>query len=142
YLKKLRATPDGDGSLLDHMMILYGSGISNSNAHAPDNLPQLLVGGGSGQLKGGRHLKFANKPSNANLLVAIMDKMGVPGEKVGGSASKLQLDTLPVWGCQRIPRPIRLSLALLGMSSVVAAAGRPAIIEAVRKGDKDTLRTL
>jgi hypothetical protein len=95
YLKKLKDTPDGDGSLLDHMMILYGSGISNSNAHAADNLPQLLVGGGSGQLKGGRHLKFADRPSNANLLVAIMDKMGMPIEKVGGSTGKLALDPLP-----------------------------------------------
>jgi len=94
YLKKLKETPDGDGSLLDHMMILYGAGISNSNAHAADNLPQLLVGGGSGQLKGGRHLKFNDRPSNANLLVAIMDKMGVPVEKVGGSTGKLQLDPL------------------------------------------------
>lgn len=90
YLKKLRATPDGDGSLLDHMMILYGSGISNSNRHAADNLPQLLVGGGSGQLKGNRHLKFA-PTSNANLLVAIMEKMGVPVEKVGGSNGKISL---------------------------------------------------
>jgi hypothetical protein len=96
YLKKLKATPDGDGSLLDHMMILYGSGISNSNRHAADNLPLLLVGGGSGQLKGGRHLKFADKPSNANLLVAIMDKMGIPVDKVGGSTGKLPLDPLPV----------------------------------------------
>jgi len=94
YLKKLKATPDGDGSLLDHMMILYGSGISNSNAHAADNLPQLLVGGGSGQLKGGRHLKLADKTSNANLLVAIMDKMGVPVERVGGSTGKVTLDPL------------------------------------------------
>ena len=94
YLKKLKETPDGDGSLLDHMMILYGAGISNSNAHAADNLPQLLAGGGSGQLKGGRHLKFNDRPSNANLLVAIMDKMGVPVEKVGGSTGKLQLDPL------------------------------------------------
>ena len=94
YLKKLKETPDGDGSLLDHMMILYGAGISNSNAHAADNLPQLLVGGGSGELKGGRHLKFNEKPSNANLLVAIMDKMGVPVEKVGGSTGKLKLDPL------------------------------------------------
>jgi hypothetical protein len=92
YLKKLRATPDGDGSLLDHMMILYGAGISNSNRHAADNLPQLLVGGGSGQLKGGRHIKLADKPSNANLLVAIMDKMGIPVEKVGGSTGKVDLD--------------------------------------------------
>src|SRR4030095_7104966 len=58
--------------------------ISNSTRHAADNLPQLLVGGGSGQLKGGRHLKLADKPSNANLLVTIMDKMDVPVEKVGG----------------------------------------------------------
>jgi len=96
YLKKLRATPDGDGSLLDHMLILYGSGISNSNRHAADNLPQLLVGGGSGQLKGGRHIKLADKPSNANLLVAIMDKMGMPVEKVGGSTGKVQLDGVGV----------------------------------------------
>src|SRR5215510_5303364 len=94
YLKKLRETPDGDGSLLDHMMILYGSGISNSNRHAADNLPLLLVGGGSGQLKGGRHLKYADKPSNANLLVAIMDKMGIRVEKVGGSTGTLPLDGL------------------------------------------------
>ena len=95
YLKKLKATPDGDGSLLDHMMILYGSGISNSNAHAGDNLPLLLVGGGSGQLKGGRHLKVADRTSNAHLLVTIMDKMGVPVEKVGGSNGKVQLDPVP-----------------------------------------------
>jgi hypothetical protein len=94
YLAKLRATPDGDGSLLDHMMILYGSGISNSQRHAPDNLPLLLLGGGTGALKGGRHVVYKEKPSMANLLVTIMDKMGVPVEKVGGSNGKLQLDTL------------------------------------------------
>jgi hypothetical protein len=95
YLDKLKATPDGDGTLLDHIMILYGAGISNSNGHSPDNLPQLLVGGGAGRLKGGRHLKFANKPSSANLLMAIMDKMDYPVEKVGGSNGKLPIDTLP-----------------------------------------------
>ena len=94
YLAKLRGTPDGDGSLLDHMMILYGSGISNSQRHAPDNLPLLLLGGGTGALKGGRHIVYKEKPSMANLLVTIMDKMGVPVEKVGGSNGKLQLDTL------------------------------------------------
>jgi hypothetical protein len=93
YLGKLRATPDGDGSLLDHMIILYGSGISNSTAHSGDNLPLILVGGGSGQLKGGRHLKYANKPSQGNLLVTLMDKMGVPVEKVGGSTGKLDIDS-------------------------------------------------
>jgi len=94
YLDRLRSTPDGDGSLLDHMMILYGSGISNSQRHAPENLPILLLGGGSGALKGGRHIVYKEKPSMANLLVAIMDKMGAPVEKVGGSDGKLNLEPL------------------------------------------------
>ncbi|HEV3332920.1 MAG TPA: DUF1552 domain-containing protein [Bryobacteraceae bacterium] len=94
YLTKLRATTDGDGSLLDHMTILYGAGISNSNRHSGDNLPLLVMGGGAGRLKGGRHLKYADKPSNANLLVTLMDKLDVPVERLGGSTGKLPLDTL------------------------------------------------
>src|SRR5580765_3891629 len=94
YLAKLRATPDGDGSLLDHMMILYGSGISNSTRHSGDNLPLLVVGGGAGTLKGGRHLTYSGKPTMANLLVTLVDKMGLPVERVGGSTGKLPLDTL------------------------------------------------
>ena len=95
YLAKLRATRDGDGNLLDHMIILYGAGISNSNAHSGVNLPLMLVGGGAGKLKGGRHLKYANQPSQANLLMTIMDKMEYPVEKVGGSNGELPIDTLP-----------------------------------------------
>jgi hypothetical protein len=91
YLKKLRATPDGDGSLLDHMIILYGAGISNSTLHSGDNLPLLLVGGGSGQLKGGRHLVFPDKPTQGNMLVSVMEKMGMPVDHVGGSTGKLSL---------------------------------------------------
>jgi uncharacterized protein DUF1552 len=94
YLATLRATPDGDGSLLDHMTILYGSGISNSNQHSGDNLPLMLVGGGAGRLKGGRHLAYTDKPSMANLLVTLMDKLDVPVDKVGGSTGRLPLDTL------------------------------------------------
>jgi hypothetical protein len=93
YLAKLRATNDGDGSLLDHMTILYGSGISNSNRHSGDNLPILLMGGGAGRLKGGRHIAYTGKPSMANLLVTLMDKMDVPVERLGGSTGKLPLDT-------------------------------------------------
>jgi hypothetical protein len=96
YLTKLRATPDGDGNLLDHMTILYGSGISNSQRHAPDNLPLLLVGGGAGTLKGGRHIVYKEKPSMANLLVTIMGNMGVPVEKVGGSDGKLSLEPVSI----------------------------------------------
>ena len=94
YLDKLKAAPDGDGSVLDHLTILYGAGISNSNAHSGDNLPLILVGGHSGKIKGGRHIKFANKPSSANLLLTIMDKMDYPVDHVGGSNGKLDIDTL------------------------------------------------
>jgi hypothetical protein len=93
YLEKLGSTPDGDGSLLDHVIILYGAGMSDSNGHVHDNLPLLLVGGGAGHLKGGHHLKYAGDPS-ANLLVTITDKLGVPIEKLGGSTGKLSIDTL------------------------------------------------
>ena len=92
YLAKLRATPDGDGSLLYHMTILYGSGISNSTQHSGDNLPILLVGGGAGRLKGGRHIQYSGKPTMANLLVTLMDKMDVPVDHVGGSTGKLPLE--------------------------------------------------
>jgi len=86
YLAKLRATPDGDGTLLDHTTILYGSGISNSTRHSGDNLPLLVLGG-----KGGRHLKYDNNPSLANLLVSLMDRVGVPVDRVGGSTGQLPL---------------------------------------------------
>ena len=94
YLAKLSAAPDGDGSLLDHMMILYGAGISNSNQHSGNNLPLMVVGGGAGRLKGGRHLTYSDKPTIANLLVTLMDKMDVPVERIGGSTGKLPLETL------------------------------------------------
>ncbi len=94
YLAKLKATPDGDGSLLDHVMILYGAGMSNSNSHDHHNLPLLLLGGGAGTLKGGRHLKYQNDTPSANLLVTMMDKMGVPRERIGDSTGKLNVETL------------------------------------------------
>jgi hypothetical protein len=94
YLAKLQATGDGDGTLLDHMTILYGSGISNSTRHSGENLPILVMGGGAGKLKGGRHIKYTDKPSMANLLVTLMDKLDVPVERVGGSTGKLDVDTV------------------------------------------------
>jgi hypothetical protein len=94
YLTKLRATQDGDGSLLDHMTILYGSGMSNSSGHAGNNLPLLLVGGGNGRLRGGQHLKYEGKPNHANLLATIMDKFDMPIDKVGGSEAPLDIETL------------------------------------------------
>ena len=91
YLDKLQATPDGDGTLLDNVMILFGAGMSNSNAHAPSDLPLVLIGGGAGQLKGGRHLRFAVDTPVANLHLAILDKLGLPVEKLGDSTGKVDL---------------------------------------------------
>jgi hypothetical protein len=96
YLEKLRATPDGDGSLLDHITLLYGAGISNSTRHQSTNLPLLLLGGGAGTWKGGRHVRFSADTTNANLLVTLMDKLGVPVERLGNSTGKLNLDTLSI----------------------------------------------
>jgi hypothetical protein len=94
YLEKLRATPDGDGSLLDNMTILYGSGISNSTRHSGDNLPLLVMGGGAGTLRGGQHLHYEGEPGMANLLVTLMDKMGVHVDHIGASTGALDLGTL------------------------------------------------
>ena len=89
FLEKLRATPDGDGSLLDHVMIVYGAGFSDSNAHSPRNLPILLAGGGGGQVKGGQHLVYPNGAPLANLHVALLDKFGMPVERVSNSTGGL-----------------------------------------------------
>ena len=92
YLEKLRNTPDGDGSLLDHSIFLYGAGMSDGNTHDHTNLPLMLVGG-KDLVPGGRHLMFKGDPA-ADLLLSIADKMGVPIDKLGNSRGKLQLNTL------------------------------------------------
>ena len=91
YLAKLRSTPDGDGSLLDNMLLLYGCGMSDSNAHSPLDLPVLLLGGCAGQLEGGRHLRYEGDPLMPNLLVSLMDKLGVPVERLGKSDGRLSV---------------------------------------------------
>jgi len=93
YVKKLRETRDGDGSLLDSMMLIYGAGMSNSNQHNPANLPIVLLGGGAG-VKGNRHLKFAEDTPMPNLLVTLMDRLGVPLDRVGNSNGKVDLNSL------------------------------------------------
>jgi hypothetical protein len=85
HLEKLRNTPDGDGSLLDHTIILYGSGISNSDRHTHGPLPTLLLGGGAGTLKGGRHLVYPEHTPLTNLQLTLLNKLGVPAEKLGDS---------------------------------------------------------
>ena len=91
FVEKMRSTPDGDGSLLDHSLLLYGAGMSNSNAHAAINLPVMLVGGAGGGLEGGRHITYPEDTPMANLLMAIMDALGVPMDQVGDSNGMLDV---------------------------------------------------
>jgi hypothetical protein len=89
FLEKLKNMPDGDGSLLDHAVLLYGSNMSNSNAHDHFPLPNLVVGGAAGRMKGGRHLKYADHTPMTNLLVTMLDKVGVKQESLGDSSGVL-----------------------------------------------------
>jgi hypothetical protein len=89
FLEKLQATPDGDGTLLDHTMALYGAGFSDGNTHAHVNLPLLVAGGAAGRLKGGRHLVYPKGTPMANLLVSMVNIMGVPLEQIGDSTGPL-----------------------------------------------------
>jgi hypothetical protein len=89
YVKKLSETEDGDGSLLDHIAILYGSPISDGNSHSPDNLPILLVGGGTGQLRGDRHIKYGETALLPNLQLTLLGKLGVPLDRLGNSTGVL-----------------------------------------------------
>jgi len=88
-LEKLKSTPDGDGNLLDHSLILYGSSISDGNAHTHHDLPIVLAGGAAGQVKGGRHVKYPKDTPLNNLLLSMLDKAGVTAEKLGDSTGEL-----------------------------------------------------
>jgi len=91
FLEKLRATPDGDGNLLDHSMILYGSSLSDGNEHNFDPLPVVVAGGGSGTLRGGRHVRYAPQTPMANLLLSMLDKMGARVDGIGDSTGPLNI---------------------------------------------------
>jgi Protein of unknown function (DUF1552) len=110
YVEKLKATPDGDGTLLDHVVLLYGSGISDSMDHLKDNLPLVLVGGGAGTIRGGRHLHYgatvpastlgsdgggvkAQVPPMSDLCLTLMDKLGVHLDRLGDSSGPLDIDS-------------------------------------------------
>jgi hypothetical protein len=90
YLEKLHATPDGDGTLLDHLILLYGSGISNSDRHTHGPLPTLLLGGGAGTIKGGRHLVFPDDTPLTNLQLTLLSKLGVAVDALGDSTGQFR----------------------------------------------------
>ena len=88
FLDRLRSTPDGDGSLLDHSTILYGSGMGNGNVHAADPLPTIIVGG---VFKGNRHVMAPAHTPNANLLLSVADRFGVALDSFGVSTARVEI---------------------------------------------------
>ena len=92
FLERLAATPDGEGTLLDHAMIVYGAGMADSNTHGSENLPILLAGGGAGT--GGHHVRYPSDTPLANLHVSLLDRLGVPVESLGHATGTLPLDPL------------------------------------------------
>ncbi len=93
FLDRLASTPDGDGSLLDHTMVLYGAGLSDANSHLHDNLPTVLLGGAKGHLQGGRHLAFPGDPPLTNLFMTMLDWMDLPQERIGDSTGRLSVSS-------------------------------------------------
>jgi hypothetical protein len=91
FLEKLKSAPDGDGTLLDHSMILYGSSMSNGNQHDHDPLPLILAGGASGKLEGGRHIKTAPHTPASNLLLSMLNKLGIDEKSHGDSTGLLEI---------------------------------------------------
>jgi hypothetical protein len=89
YIAKLKAVQDGDGSLLDHSLILYGSGIGNPNVHDHTNLPILVAGGAATGMKGNRHIKYTKPKPLANLHLTLLDKVGVHLDKFADSQGKV-----------------------------------------------------
>jgi len=88
-LEKLRTTRDGDGTLLDHSQILYGSSISDGNAHTHHDLPLVLAGGAAGQIKGGRHIRYPKETHMNNLLLTMLGQAGVHADQLGDSTGEI-----------------------------------------------------
>ena len=90
YIDKLSKTPDGDGTLLDHSLVLYGTNMGDSNQHLHYDVPHILIGGAGGKLKGGRHLAYPTKTmTSGNLLLSILDLYGIHQDSIGDSSGKL-----------------------------------------------------
>jgi len=90
-LNKMRSTADGDGTLLDHATLIYGTGMGECNAHDPRNIPLVMAGGGAGTLKSGRHIRYPKETPLANLHLTLLDNFGVKRDRIGDSTGRLEL---------------------------------------------------
>jgi hypothetical protein len=91
FLEKMRSMPDGDGSLLDHSLLVYGSALSDGNMHLYKDLPLLLVAGGVAGIQGGRHIRYPENTPIANFYVTLLQKLGITIENFGDSTGKVDL---------------------------------------------------
>jgi hypothetical protein len=90
FAQRLASTPDGDGTLLDHSLVMYGTNMGNSNQHQHYDVPHLLVGGANGKLQGNRHLAYERKTvTTGNLLLSMLDMYGIHKESQGDSTDRL-----------------------------------------------------
>ena len=112
YLEKLKATPDGDGNLLDHALVLYGSGMGNPNIHDHVNLPIVVAGGAAGRVKGGRHIRYAEPTPLANLHLTLLERVGVRMDAFADSQGKVD-ELLRTFGSARAPLRRRAPFAWL-----------------------------
>ena len=90
FVDKLKSTPDGDATLLDRVMVVYGSGLADGNAHTHNDLPVVLAGAGNGALRPGRHVRYPKETPMTNLYVAMLDHMGITPEHIGDSTGELE----------------------------------------------------
>jgi hypothetical protein len=91
FVEKLQSIPEGDGTLLDHSLVLYGSNMGNSNQHLHYDVPHVLIGGASGQLKGDRHLSFPSRTvPSGNLLLSILGMYGIEQDRFGDSTGRIE----------------------------------------------------
>jgi hypothetical protein len=91
FLAKLKSTPDGDGNLLDHSLVMFGSAMSNGDIHNHTPLPVVVLGGASGKLNAGRHVRYPAHTPLANLLLTVLHKAGIPKESFGDSTEPIEI---------------------------------------------------
>ena len=140
--EKLRSIPDGDGTLLDHSLIVYGTNMGNSNQHQHYDVPHILVGGAGGKLKGNRHLAYARKTvTTGNLLLSLLDMYGIEKDKQGDSTGRLPK---LVWSDhEAAPSPASPACCSFGLCAATAgAAGRSDVADAAMNGDRQTVTRL
>jgi hypothetical protein len=91
FLDKLKNTPDGDGNLLDHSLVLYGSPMGDSNVHGHRRVPVFLAGHACGQVKGNLHVRCKEGTPQANILLTVMKKLGLDMDKIGDSTGSIEI---------------------------------------------------